>query len=151
MADAQRKMTKLRKQAPDLANLVEEGMDIDEAIAAMRQRKQERAAKRKQLEASELAIFRRAHGLPRPTEQEELEYGEFVKRREAFNALPQKEKVEMARFVLAHDPELARGVIGGWVHLWEAFHELKQAEAFLEELDRRGLPKIAGPEPCPEM
>jgi hypothetical protein len=37
-------------------------------------------------------------------------------------------------------PELAHEVVQGCTHLWEAFHELKQAEAFLEELKRRGLP-----------
>ena len=63
------------------------------------------------------------------------EYQEFWKRRDAFNALPFAEQVDIARFVLPHDPVLARQVRDDIKPLFEAFHELEQAAALLAKLD----------------
>jgi hypothetical protein len=69
---------------------------------------------------------------------------EFTKRRLAFEALSRKEQEEMASFVLDCDPKLADEVVNGITPLFEAFHKLKVAEAFLENIRAHGLPMNKG-------
>jgi hypothetical protein len=125
---AETKLTRLGAEAPDLADLVRaEWLTIGEAWAVFEQRVRDA---RRPKEPSEVDILRRRYGVDFSAEQLK-EYEEFVKRRDAFNALLRAEQVEMARFVW-RDPELAFQVRDGIKPLFEAFHELKKAEAFLE-------------------
>jgi hypothetical protein len=139
--DAQLAM--LQKKARDLADLVTEGdLKLNEAVACFRDRIwNKRTAKNGNSHRSELLqLLPDLSTLPaRELKELERKHEEFAKRRDAFNALPKAEQIEMARFVLSHDPELADEVVQGYTPLFEAFHELKQAEGFLKELHRRGL------------
>jgi hypothetical protein len=56
------------------------------------------------------------------------------KKHEEFNAMPMAEMVEIARWVNSVDPQLARGVMEGWISLCDAYDELKAAEVFLAKI-----------------
>jgi hypothetical protein len=75
----------------------------------------------------------------RVTPEERRKHEAFIKRRDEFRALSKTEQVDIARWVLAVDPELAEQVREGYVPLFEAYHQLKEAAAFLAELDARGI------------
>jgi hypothetical protein len=103
------KMKILREEAPDLADWVtKKGIAVNEAFAALQCRKGKARA--------QLAKQR-----PRSP---------WEKRRDAFNALTRAEQIDMARFVLAHDPELADEVKEGYTPLFEAYHELQEVRRF---------------------
>jgi hypothetical protein len=59
------------------------------------------------------------------------------KRKAEFDALSISEQIDIARWVLAMDPDLAKQVMNGYPLLFDAYYQLKQAEAFLLELSRR--------------
>lgn len=125
MESPEAQKAKLRATAPDIATLVDEGrLSLGEAMAvlAVRQR-QSNPYLWEEREQRELRSVL--------TPEQWREHEAFIKRRDEFNALPQSERVDMARWVLAVDPDLADEVKNGLVPLFEAYHQLKQAEAFL--------------------
>jgi hypothetical protein len=75
------------------------------------------------------------------TPEQWRKHKDFVKRRDEFNVLSWSEQTDMARAVLAMDCELAQQVMRGTIQLFEAHHQLKEAEAFLNALKQRGLIK----------
>jgi hypothetical protein len=130
---AEANKVRLRAAASDLANLVDEGrLSLNEAMAALAVRKG-----RERTVAPD----------PRPRWEIELRYvltpkqwrehEAFIKRRDDFNALSRSEMVDMARWVLAVDPDLAEQVKNGIVPLFEAYHELTQAEDLLASIEAR--------------
>jgi hypothetical protein len=129
---AERKFARLCAEAPDLADLVQKKrLTLTEAWAAFEYRVGH-ANSLKPKPANLLADLP-SHLHEKP--EWERRHIEFVKRRDAFNALRMAEQVEIARFVLAHDPESARQVRDGITPLFEAFHELNEAAALLEQIE----------------
>jgi len=123
---------RLRATAPDLANLVDEGrLTLNGAMAALDERERQRRAEQYLLNAPDRVEQELRRAL---TPAQWREHEAWIKRRDEFDALSRSEQVDIARWVLAVDPDLAEQVKNGLVLLSEAYHELKQAEAFLGQL-----------------
>jgi hypothetical protein len=128
---AEAKKARLRAAAPDLANLVDEGrLNFNEAMAAFAKRKENKRA-----EGScpywEIELRRVL------TPKQWREHEAFIRRRNEFYALSFSEMVDMAKWVLAVDSDLAEPVKNGIIPLFEAYHELKQAEDLLASIMER--------------
>jgi hypothetical protein len=63
------------------------------------------------------------------------------KRQAAFEAeFPtMRDQMEVARYVLIFAPDTTKAVMEGWLSLCDAYHQAKETEAFVRELDARGL------------
>jgi hypothetical protein len=130
---AETKLARLRAKAPALANLVQEGrLTLNEAWGAFKQRLRDNSQKAKPPDPL-LADF---PPKLRGDAEWERKHIEFVKRRDAFNALSRAEQVEIARYVLDRAPDLDHAIRHGYKPLFEAFHEIKEAEAFLAAIEK---------------
>jgi hypothetical protein len=127
---SKRKLTAEEKR--DLADLVTSGMAENEALAVLRVRRYHVAATARQASHNKRPWQDLSREITCDWSSEQKDaHDAFIRRGEAFSALTRAEQTDMARFVLAHDPELANEVKEGYTPLFEAYHELQQAAAFL--------------------
>jgi hypothetical protein len=121
-------LRRLREVSPDLAALVDDGFALNEAIAVYRMRQHEKLAEGHRKAEAYLEPWERE--LKRILTSEQWREHEARKARaKEFDVLPRDEQVDMARWVLAVDPDLALQVRDGLISLAEVYHELKEAKA----------------------